>query len=167
MKSAAAAESASAADFCNKSATIGVLDAKPLLLRSFWDASHQCGTFGYKVMSVWRRKNILPDKISTWRLLQLRRRWQQWKFHQIYCFAEKRVLRGQRGWVSNGKWTAGPPDDTPARSVWVGSCASWKVGFSPWLLATPFSSSALQSHWVPGSPKYLLQSGLQDQEDEV
>jgi len=35
MKSAAAAESASAADFCNKSATIGVLDAKPLLLRSF------------------------------------------------------------------------------------------------------------------------------------
>ena len=130
MKSAA--ESASAADFCNKSATIGVLDAKPLLLRSFWDASHLCGTFGYKVMSVWK-KNILPDKISTWRLLQLRRRWQQWKFHQIYCFAEKRVLRGQRGWVSNGKWTAGPPDDTPARSVWVGSCASWKVGFSPWL----------------------------------
>ena len=116
MKSAAAAESASAADFCNKSATIGVLDAKPLLLRSFWDAYHQCGTFGYKVMSVWRRKNILPDKISTWRLLQLRRRWQQWKFHQIYCFAEKRVLRGQRGWVSNGKWTAGPPDDTPARN---------------------------------------------------
>ena len=80
-----------------------------------------------------KKKNILPDKISTWRLLQLRRRWQQWKFHQIYCFAEKRVLRGQRGWVSNGKWTAGPPDDTPARSVWVGSCASWKVGFSPWL----------------------------------
>ena len=54
-------------------------------------------------------------------------------WNRIYCFAEKRVLRGQRGWVSNGKWTAGPPDDTPARSVWVGSCASWKVGFSPWL----------------------------------
>ena len=34
---------------------------------------------------------------------------------------------------AEGKWTAGPPDDTPARSVWVGSCASWKVGFSPWL----------------------------------
>ena len=68
---AAATESAAAVDFCNKSVTFGVSDAKPLLSRSFWDASHLCGTFGYEVMSVWRKKN-LPDRISTWRLLQLR-----------------------------------------------------------------------------------------------
>ena len=92
-----------------------------------------------------KKKNILPDKISTWRLLQLRRRWQQWKFHQIYCFAEKRVLRGQRGWVSS-RLCQGPE---PQPTKW--QCREVKIST---ILNLNKFSSGWSSWWRTGSERF-------------